>query len=161
MRTLKVEVLIPDSMQQGSSARGRIWLFGAASLFAGMLLVQAQPYGLDWQSTDGGGGTSSGGVFTVAGTIGQPDTGAMSGGQITLQGGFWPGMIVPSAGETPTLFISRSGDSVVISWSPATAGFQLEATTDVAGGVWTAAPAGNPVTLPITGSAGFYRLKKP
>lgn len=29
---------------------------------------------------DGGGGTSTGGVFTVGGTIGQPDEGAMSGG---------------------------------------------------------------------------------
>ena len=118
-------------------------------------------FAVDWSTTDAGGGARTGGVYTLSGTIGQPDAGTLSGGQFTLQGGFWPGMVVPSTGETPTLFINRSGHSVVISWSPATAGFQLEATTDVGGGVWTAAPTGNPVTLPITGSAAFYRLKRP
>lgn len=161
MKNLRVQLRNWIKIQHGAATRGRIWLFGGTLLFAGMLLVQAQPFGVDWHSIDGGGGTSTGGVFTVTGTIGQADAGTMSGGQFTLQGGFWPGMIVPSTGETPTLFISRSGDSMVISWSPAAPGFQLEATADVAGGAWTAAPAGNPVTIPITASPGFYRLKKP
>jgi hypothetical protein len=117
-------------------------------------------YSIDWFTIDGGGGTSSGGVFTVSGTIGQPDAGALSGGAFTLSGGFWPGLIVPSTGEAPTLFIHLSGDSVIISWAPANADFELEATTDLAGGVWTTAPAGNPVMIPLKGSARFYRLKR-
>ena len=68
---------------------------------------------------------------------------------------------MPSNGQTPILFIQWSGDSVVVSWSPATAGFELEMTADVSGAVWTVAPSGNPVTLPITGAAQFYRLTKP
>ena len=40
-------------------------------------------------------------------------------------------------------------------------GFQLEEKEDLAEVVWTAAPAGNPVTIPITGPARFYRLTKP
>ena len=40
---------------------------------------------------DSGGGTSSGGMFTVSGTIGQPDAGTLSGGEYTLRGGFWTG----------------------------------------------------------------------
>lgn len=47
-------------------------------------------YGLSWSTIDGGGGKSSGGSYTLAGTIGQPDAGpAMSGGGHTLTGGFW------------------------------------------------------------------------
>lgn len=41
---------------------------------------------------DGGGGTQSvGGALTVAGTIGQPDTGVSAGGGFVLCGGFWCG----------------------------------------------------------------------
>ena len=48
---------------------------------------------LDWYTIDGGGGTSSGGAFTLSGTIGQPDAGVvMSGGNFTLTGGFWAGV---------------------------------------------------------------------
>jgi hypothetical protein len=120
----------------------------------------AQTLSLDWSTIDSGGGTSSGGQYTVSGTIGQPDASAMSGGSFTLQGGFWPGIIVRST-NAPTLFIQLAGDSVIISWSPVTAGFQLEEKEDLAEVVWTAAPAGNPVTIPITGPARFYRLTKP
>ena len=56
--------------------------------------VQAQPgggYDLTWSTIDGGGGTSSGGVYSLSGTIGQPDAGVMSGGAFNLEGGFWSG----------------------------------------------------------------------
>ncbi|HRP61731.1 MAG TPA: hypothetical protein PK400_00375 [Phycisphaerales bacterium] len=48
-------------------------------------------YGLSWHTIDGGGGTSTGGGFTLSGTIGQPDAGTMSGGGFELTGGFWAG----------------------------------------------------------------------
>ena len=35
----------------------------------------AQSYQIDWFTIDGGGGTSTGGVYSVSGTIGQPDAG--------------------------------------------------------------------------------------
>jgi hypothetical protein len=47
-------------------------------------------FDLSWWTIDGGGGTASGGGFALAGTVGQPDAGAMSGGAYTLGGGFWP-----------------------------------------------------------------------
>jgi hypothetical protein len=34
-------------------------------------------YSIDWSTIDGGGGTSTGGVYSVTGTIGQPDAGAI------------------------------------------------------------------------------------
>jgi hypothetical protein len=49
-------------------------------------------YLLNWYTVDGGGGTSTGGVYSLSGTIGQADAGAMSGGIYTLAGGFWGGL---------------------------------------------------------------------
>lgn len=46
-------------------------------------------YDLSWSTVDGGGGTSVGGEFRLMGTAGQPDAGAMSGGDLILTGGFW------------------------------------------------------------------------
>jgi len=34
--------------------------------------IQGQQYALDWSTVDGGGGTSTGGVYTGTGTAGQP-----------------------------------------------------------------------------------------
>lgn len=55
-------------------------------------------YELPWYSIDGGAARSQEGVFTLAGTIGQPDTGEMSGGDYSLQGGYWASEpeIIPS-----------------------------------------------------------------
>lgn len=51
-------------------------------------------YEINWSTIDGGGAmVSSGGAFTLGGTIGQPDASspaaAMSGGAFELVGGFW------------------------------------------------------------------------
>jgi hypothetical protein len=49
-------------------------------------------YDLTWSTVDGGGGSSSGGEFTVDGTVGQHDAGTLSGGTYALAGGFWSGV---------------------------------------------------------------------
>jgi hypothetical protein len=46
---------------------------------------------LPWWTADGGGGQSTGGDFTLRGTIGQPDGGQLQGGQYRLSSGFWGG----------------------------------------------------------------------
>jgi hypothetical protein len=57
------------------------------------------PYDLSWNTIDGGGATfSTGGTYSLGGTIGQPDAGAMLGGSFTLAGGFWPAASVPAIG---------------------------------------------------------------
>jgi hypothetical protein len=49
-------------------------------------------YDLSWNTVDGGGTTaSSGGDYTLGGTIGQIDAGALAGGEYDLVGGFWAG----------------------------------------------------------------------
>lgn len=58
----------------------------------GSLMAQSGgEYDLSWSTIDGGGGRSTGGTYTVGGTLGQPDAGELSGGDYVLRGGFWPG----------------------------------------------------------------------
>src|SRR5882672_7661805 len=108
----------------------------AAAAFIGTAHAQ---FAIDWYTIDGGGRTSSSGIYTLSGTIGQPDAGTLSGGSYTLEGGFWPGLVVPSTGEAPTLFIQYSGVNVTISWAPNTAGFSLEQSSNLLPGSWGAA----------------------
>ena len=61
-----------------------------------LLMVLAGPsangqYKLSWYTIDGGGGISSGGPYSLTGTIGQPDAAYSRGGNYELLGGFWPG----------------------------------------------------------------------
>lgn len=52
-------------------------------------------YTIDWYTIDGGGTSfSTGGPYSLGGTIGQPDAGLMGGGSFTLVGGFWGGSII-------------------------------------------------------------------
>jgi len=49
-------------------------------------------YDLSWWTVDGGGDTgSSSGAYTLGGTVGQPDAGALAAGEYTLHAGFWAG----------------------------------------------------------------------
>jgi hypothetical protein len=43
---------------------------------------------------NGGGGTSSGGAYSITGAIGQANTGVASRGAFTVINGFWAGMLV-------------------------------------------------------------------
>ena len=124
---------------------------------------RAQDYSIDWFNIGGGGGTSAEQTYSLSGTVGQPDAGEMTGGTYTLQGGFWPGLIVPSDTGAPTLLIQQTAGNVTISWSPAAPGFVLEETADLTTPSWSpASAAGNPTApIPPASSAKFYRLRKP
>ena len=77
----------------------------------------AQSYTVDWYKVAGGGGTSTGGSYTVSGTIGQHDaSGAMSGGNYSVTGGFWALINVVQTPGAPTLYISHSGNVVTVYW---------------------------------------------
>jgi len=53
-------------------------------------------YDLSWSTIDGGATFSSGGSYSLGGTIGQADAEAMlSGGSYTLSGGFWGSGLIP------------------------------------------------------------------
>jgi hypothetical protein len=139
------------------------WLIVALFCCVAMVNLSAQTYSIDWYTIDGGGGTSKGGVYTLSGTIGQPDAHTASGGGYTLQGGFWPGMTIPGEGELPTLYIDRAGQMVVITWDPAAAGYSLESTLDLSHPAWTITVPDQPgsATIPALEKTRYFRLRKP
>ena len=52
-------------------------------------------YDVTWSSVDGGGGMSGDGLYTLNGSIGQPDVGTLTGAGYTLIGGFWGSRAAP------------------------------------------------------------------
>ena len=64
-------------------------------------LLGAQDFGIDWFTTAGGGGNSSGGDFELSATIGQHDTGNLLGGDFALTGGFWSVLAVVGTPGAP------------------------------------------------------------
>ena len=131
-------------------------------------VISGQGYLLDWSTIDGGGGTSTGGIYSVSGTIGQPDAGgAMSGGNYSLTGGFWSLLgTVPSPGA-PAVSIQLSGNLVMVYWPSTATGFNPEVSTSLATPNWSAPPEkvqdnGTIKYLLINPAPGsrFYRLKR-
>ena len=68
--------------------------------------------------------------------------------------------VTPTAESRPTLAVGLSGNNIGVTWGPNTAAVVLEMTDNLSSGTWTAAPAGNPVEIPRSGVARFFRLKK-
>ena len=101
--------------------------------------VLAADYSIDWFTIDGGGGTSTNGQYSLTGTIGQPDTGAMTGGNFTLQGGFWGVIAAVQTEGAPLLSVTNLGSHVLVSWSAPADGWLLERTNVLTGmaGPWT------------------------
>jgi len=78
------------------------WLAGFVLLASVALCspppARAQGYSIAWSSLDAGGAMfSTGGGYSLGGTVGQPDAGVLAGGTFTLQGGFW---VSPAAATT-------------------------------------------------------------
>ncbi|MGC3960619.1 MAG: hypothetical protein QM813_22610 [Verrucomicrobiota bacterium] len=124
----------------------------------------AQQYSIDWHTVDGGGGTSTGGGYAVSGTIGQPDAGGpITNGQFSVSGGFWVlPTAVPVAGAPSLTILPATPGHASISWNPNPPGFVLQETWSLTTAVWTNSPSGptNPIVVPATGPAKFYRLFK-
>ena len=123
-----------------------------------------QMYDIDWHTIDGGGGTSTGGVFTVRGTVGQPDASpTLIGGSYFLLGGFWSLFAVQTPGA-PLLTIEPAGPAqATISWAPDDPGWVLQETTSLILSNWVDAASGsaNPTTVPVIGPRTYYRLHRP
>ena len=149
----------------------KLRLAASASLFAAVWL-HAQSFHMDSSTIDGGGGTSTSAVYSVSGTIGQPDAGVMSGGDFTLTGGFWGVVTAIQTPDAPLLSVACSNTAVVVSWPWPADGWVLVSSTNVVSApqttVWT------PVLLPYQTNAAtihvtepapvghkFYRLRHP
>ncbi|NCA82256.1 MAG: hypothetical protein EOM72_05870 [Opitutae bacterium] len=134
------------------------------------LAAQAQ-YAIDWHTMDGGGGTSTGGIYEITGTIGQPDAGAtLQGGDVALQGGFWALIGVMQTDGAPELRIANNNNgTATLSWAVAGAdGFQLRVATDLVAEDWADVPdvpavvgSDYQVTVSLTVTKRYYQLRKP
>ncbi|MCS7206454.1 MAG: DUF11 domain-containing protein [Dehalococcoidia bacterium] len=78
-------------------------VLGALPVVAG-LTVLAQvggPYEVRSSVVGAGGGNSTGGPFSLQGTIGQVDAGQMVSGTLEVRGGFWPRVTLPTPTPPP------------------------------------------------------------
>jgi hypothetical protein len=127
-------------------------------------------YSINWSKVSGGGGmNSTGGVYSVSGTIGQHDAGGpLTGGGFTLNGGFWAIFGVPTPGApTLTIFLTPT-NTAVVSWPSPSTGFVLQQNANLDTTNWVTAPQtvnDNGVTRfiivnPPVGNR-FYRLLNP
>jgi hypothetical protein len=129
--------------------------------------LNAQNYSIPWHSFDGGGGTSTGGVYSIRGSIGEPDAArSMSGGSYSLAGGFWSIFSAIQTPSAPTLQISSApAGRVVFSWAVDSSWRVLEQTADLHTAFWNkvsaslvVADGANRVTLPMSPANRFFRL---
>ena len=129
----------------------------------------AQQYSIDWYKVAGGGGTSTGGTYEVSGTIGQHDaSGAMSGGNYSVTGGYWALINVVQTPGAPTLFIARSNNVATVYWQNVS-GWNLIQNGNLATPVASWSASSSPTLsngtnyLSVTNPAGnvFFRLKNP
>ncbi len=133
------------------------------------LRAWGQSYSIDWSTIDGGGGQSTGGVYTVSGTIGQPDAGTMSGGTYTLSGGFWGAIAAIQTPGAPYLWISLTPtNTAVIWWELSSTRWRLQAATNLvpSGATWNECSyATNGATCyrleSLPSGRRFYRLQWP
>ena|SRR5689334_6859512 len=128
----------------------------------------AQNYSIDWYKIAGGGGTSTGGVYTLSSTIGQHDAGGpMTGGSYSLTGGFWALVAVQTPGAPLLKITPTTTNTVVVSWPSPSIGFVLQQNSSLTNpGGWANAPqtvndngtTKSIVVNPPTGNV-YYRLK--
>ena len=145
----------------------KMFLIGAAWLLT--FTATAQSYSIDWFTIDGGGGTSTSGVYSVSGTLSQHDAGGtMSGGDFSLTGGFWALYAVQTVGAPVLSIKMMTTNTAQVYWpSPAT-GWNLQVNTNLATTNWIT-PAESVtdngtikfiIVNPPVGNR-FYRLRNP
>lgn len=140
-------------------------------LFVGLLIPSTgftQQYSIDWYKVAGGGGMSTGGTYAVNGTIGQHDAGGpMTGGNYSVTGGFWALISVVQTPGAPALYISHSGNTVMVYWQ-AVPGWTLHQNGSLANtngwslnSSWTTSNGTNYLNLTSSAGSLFYRLSNP
>jgi hypothetical protein len=128
----------------------------------------AQQYSIDRSTVAGGGGTSTGAVYSVSGTIGQHDAGGpMTGGSYSLTGGFWALYAVQTPGAPTLRIFLTSTNTAVVAWPQSSTSWSLQQNSDLRPGGWASAGqtptvVGNENQVIISPPAGnrFYRLSQ-
>ncbi len=131
--------------------------------------ASGQSAGGNWRlavsTFDAGGQTSSGGVWRLTGTIGQPDAtaGKSTGGSLAVQGGFWPGVLTEPGG--PKLTITPLGTTrFTLAWTGEASGYKLQHSTNML--TWSdttgtgIVAAGSHIWSLVSGPRYYFRLKR-
>ena len=147
-----------------------IFVFSVLLWWLSGLRAGAQSYAISWSVIPGGGGVSSNGQYSLAGSIGQSAAGsAMSGGNYELTGGFWSLISVVQTAGAPLLSVSRVGGQVIISWPTPAGSWTLQQNSNLGdSGGWVASgyaiATNNGVSsIAVSGPVGnlFFRLSQP
>ncbi len=139
-------------------------------MLAAACFTAAAQYSVDWYKISGGGGTSSGGNYSVSGTIGQHDAaGELTGGSYSLTGGFWALYAVQTPGAPTLTIYHSSANTAVVAW-PVTgsSGFVLQETSTLGTPNWvkssdtvSVSSGTNQITVSSPAGNKFYRLYHP
>lgn len=124
---------------------------------------------VDWFTISAGGGTSTGGVYTLQAVIGQPAAGRMSGGPYTLEAGFLAAVGLVQTPGAPPLQLTLTNGLARVAWPLPAEGFRLQKTTSLEGspipwGPVTGAYYTNSTHIyvlePLLPGRQFFRLEK-
>jgi hypothetical protein len=143
--------------------------FAAIWVMTGTMAASAQNYAIDWSSISCGGGVSSSPIFAVAGTVGQPAVGRLSGGRYAMDTGFWSIATAVQTPGAPWLSIRAApSDMIAISWASSSGKFTLQSSSSVFGENWVPVSTlpvedglTNTVVLQQAGGNHFFRLIQP
>jgi hypothetical protein len=121
--------------------------------------ASAQNYALDWFAISGAGDKSTGGVYSVSGTLGQTDAaGPMLGGSHALAGGFWSLIsMVPMFGALVLTVVKTSTNAVKICWSDPSTGWVLQQNNDLNTTNWVT----NALPVAIGGTHRYLTVSPP
>jgi hypothetical protein len=131
--------------------------------------ARAQSYTINWYKVSGGGGASTGGLYSVSGTIGQHDARApIAGGNYSLTGGFWALYAVQTPGAFTLSIALTSTNTAQVYWPSPSTGWNLQQNTNLSTTNWlspleTVTDNGTVkyiIVNPPTGNS-FYRLMHP
>ena len=126
--------------------------------------ARAQSYSIDWYKIAGGGGSSSNAQYQLSGTIGQPDaSGAMTGGNFSLTGGYWSLVAVQTPGA-PLLTITYANHQAIVSWPSSVTGWTLQSNNKAGATNWVnyaGSVVNNAVTISSPTGNQFFRLTHP
>jgi hypothetical protein len=131
--------------------------------------THAQTYSIGWDVIAGGGGTTTGGVYSVSSTVGQQVAGgALVGGTYSLSSGFWSLYAVSTPGAPALSILLPDPHTVVVAWSASATGWTLQQNINLVSGTWITLTntvnivnGQNQIVLSPTIGEHFFRLKNP
>ncbi|WCJ59412.1 hypothetical protein NXS98_17100 [Fontisphaera persica] len=147
-------------------AKSHLWL---AVWVAGLFTAAAQTSKVDWFTISAGGGTSTGGVYTLQAVIGQPAASRLSGGPYSLEAGFLAAVGLVQIPGAPKLELTLTNHLARVAWPLPAEGYRLQKTTTLEGNPIPWGPVSGAyqtnsthvfVLEPLVPGRQFFRLEK-